>query len=126
MRAPENADGPAALGRGGTGDAGSHLIAQIQDPGAAVTSRGASTMPSAPSALPDDLSWTVPHALTTNEVEQMVDEFAESAQILQQAGFSGVEISAGHGHLFHQFMARRSNLRTDRYGGDRSRAGYAC
>ena len=76
------------------------------------------------SALPDDLSWTVPHALTTGEVEQLIAEFAESARILRDCGFAGVEISAGHGHLFHQFLAARSNHRGDRYGGqlgDRAR-----
>ncbi|MEN9527051.1 MAG: hypothetical protein RLY56_1002, partial [Pseudomonadota bacterium] len=43
---------------------------------------------------------------------------ADAALILRDAGFSGVEISAGHGHLFHQFLAARSNIRRDRFGGD--------
>lgn len=98
--------------------AGSHLIAQIQDPGRGRHQPGRNHDAIGPSPLPDDLSWTVPHVPTTEEVTQMIEEFAESAHILQQAGFSGVEISAGHGHLFHQFMAKRSNARTDRYGGD--------
>ena len=61
---------------------------------------------------------TVPRALSTTEVEAMIEEFARSARLLQQYGFSGVEISAGHGHLFHQFLAEYSNERSDRFGGD--------
>lgn len=37
---------------------------------------------------------------------------------IQRCGFSGVEISAGHGHLFNQFLSPRANRRVDRYGGD--------
>ncbi|MCC6172227.1 MAG: FAD-dependent oxidoreductase [Gammaproteobacteria bacterium] len=117
VRAPENAEG---LRRWASEvrAAGSQLIAQIQDPGRGRHQPGRIHDAIGPSPLPDDLSWTVPHALGTDEVAQMVEEFAEAAYILQQAGFGGVEISAGHGHLFHQFMARRSNARTDRYGGE--------
>ncbi|MDE2465596.1 MAG: FAD-dependent oxidoreductase [Alphaproteobacteria bacterium] len=97
---------------------GSLLLGQIQDNGRGV--RTGTRNPSAigASALPDDLSWTVPHALETEAVARMIDDFARSAEILSDAGFSGVEISAGHGHIFHQFLAKRANRRTDRYGGD--------
>lgn len=96
----------------------SHLIGQIQDPGRGRHQPGRNHDAFGPSALPDDLSWTVPHALETDEVEALVVDFAQAAIILRDAGFSGVEISAGHGHLFHQFLASYSNIRTDRYGGD--------
>lgn len=98
--------------------ADSHLIAQIQDPGRGRHQPGRSHDAIGPSALPDDLSWTVPHALDTDEVLRMIEDFAAAALILRDAGFSGVEISAGHGHLFHQFLAARSNIRRDRYGGE--------
>lgn len=55
--------------------------------------------------LPDDLSWTVPHALDVEEIARMVDATARSCQHLQRYGFSGVELSCGHGHLFHQFLS---------------------
>lgn len=98
--------------------AGGHLLGQIQDPGRGRHQTGRSADAIGPSALPDDLSWTVPHALETAEVEALVRDFAAGALVLRDAGFAGVEISAGHGHLFHQFLARRSNHRRDRYGGD--------
>ncbi len=96
----------------------SHLIAQIQDPGRGRHQPGRVHDAIGPSSLPDDLSWTVPHVPSTDEVGQMILDFARAAKLLRDCGFSGVEISAGHGHLFHQFMAARSNTRTDRWGGD--------
>lgn len=95
-----------------------HLLGQIQDPGRGRHQSGRNADAIGPSALPDDLSWTVPHALETAEVEALIEDFAAAALILKETGFSGVEISAGHGHLFHQFLARSSNIRTDRFGGD--------
>ncbi len=97
---------------------GGHLLGQVQDPGRGRHQSGRSHDAIGPSALPDDLSWTVPHALETDEVAQLIKDFAAAAVILRDAGFSGVEISAGHGHLFHQFLAARSNHRRDQYGGD--------
>ncbi len=96
----------------------SHLIAQVQDPGRGRNMPGRNPGAIGASALPDDLSWTVPYALTTSEVEDLILEFARASRRLRERGFSGVEISAGHGHLFHQFMAVRSNERIDRFGGD--------
>jgi 2,4-dienoyl-CoA reductase-like NADH-dependent reductase (Old Yellow Enzyme family)/thioredoxin reductase len=94
------------------------LLAQIQDPGRGRHEEGRVARPVGAASLPDDLSWTVPHALSTSEVERMIAEWAHSARLLKDAGWAGVEVSAGHGHLFHQFMAARSNTREDRFGGD--------
>src|SRR5690606_34955186 len=91
---------------------------QVQDPGRGRHRPGRNQSAIAPSALPDDLSWTMPRALTTTETEELIVEFARGARVLREAGFSGVEISAGHGHLFHQFLAAASNRRADRFGGD--------
>jgi hypothetical protein len=70
------------------------------------------------SALPDDLSWTMPRPLRADEIRALVEEFANSAVRMQRCGFSGIEISAAHGHFFHQFFSPWSNVRTDQYGGD--------
>lgn len=94
------------------------LLAQLQERGRGNYSRARVERTFAPSALPDDLTGAVPHALSTGEVEAMVEAFAAVAGRLQRAGFDGVEISAGHGHLFHQFLSAHSNRRVDRFGGD--------
>ncbi len=94
------------------------LLAQIQDSGRGRHERGRNPNAIGVSALPDDLSWTVPRELSRGELSGMIEDFAQSAARLERCGFAGVELSAGHGHLFHQFMAPRSNVRTDEFGGD--------
>ena len=98
--------------------AGGLMLGQIQDNGRGFRAGHRNLEARGASALPDDLSWTVPQVLETGEVHRMIDEFATSAATLAGAGFAGVEISAGHGHLFHQFLAARSNRREDEFGGD--------
>jgi 2,4-dienoyl-CoA reductase-like NADH-dependent reductase (Old Yellow Enzyme family) len=97
---------------------GCHLIGQVQDPGRGRHIPGRTQQALAPSALPDDLSGSMPRALSTQEVRDWVAMVAERAHRLQRAGFSGVELSACHGHLFHLFLSPRANQRDDAYGGD--------
>ncbi len=94
------------------------LIGQIQDSGRGRHYSGRTHDALGASALPDDLSWTVPHALHADDIRRLIEAFAESSRTLQRCGFSGVELSAGHGHLFHQFLSPWSNRRQDAYGGD--------
>ncbi|MCC5795459.1 MAG: FAD-dependent oxidoreductase [Chromatiales bacterium] len=94
------------------------LLGQIQDPGRGRHEVGRNEHAVGASALPDDLSWTVPRVLSPGEIRRMIDEWAEGSARLKSIGFSGVEISAGHGHLFHQFLSPAANWRTDEYGGD--------
>ena len=94
------------------------LLGQIQDPGRGHHDAGRNYSALAPSALPDDLSWTMPHALTTSEIRLMIADFAASSSRLKKCGFSGVELSGAHGHLFSQFMSPWANRRKDEYGGN--------
>lgn len=97
---------------------GCHLLAQIQDPGRGRRQAGRNVEAIGASALPDDLSWTVPRELDGAEIREMIQDFARSARRLQSCGFAGVEVSAAHGHLFHQFLSPWSNSRSDEFGGD--------
>jgi N-ethylmaleimide reductase len=59
-----------------------------------------------------------PHrALATDEVRAIVDQFRVAAENAKRAGFDGVEVLAGNGHLVEQFLHDGTNKRTDRYGG---------
>jgi 2,4-dienoyl-CoA reductase-like NADH-dependent reductase (Old Yellow Enzyme family) len=95
-----------------------HVLGQIQDSGRGRHAVGRNNEAVGASPLPDDLSWTVPAVLSAGDIREMIDHWAQGSRRLQRAGFSGVEISAGHGHLLHQFLSPWSNQRTDGYGGD--------
>ncbi|MEM9323798.1 MAG: FAD-dependent oxidoreductase [Pseudomonadota bacterium] len=93
------------------------FFVQVQDRGRGRHEGGRIDDAYGASPLPDDISWTVPRALTAGEIEAMIDGMAESCQKLAAVGVTGCEISAGHGHLFHQFLSPWSNVRDDDYGG---------
>ncbi len=94
------------------------LLGQVQDPGRGRHEVGRNDAAIGVSALPDDLSYTVPHVLSTADIWHAIEEWARASRRLKEAGFSGVELSAGHGHLFHQFLSPWSNRREDEFGGD--------
>ena len=59
----------------------------------------------------------VPHALTTEEITQIVAAFAQGAKNAIAAGFDGVEVHGANGYLIDQFLRDGANQRTDSYGG---------
>ncbi|WND03885.1 FAD-dependent oxidoreductase [Temperatibacter marinus] len=97
------------------------LLGQIQEFGRGRHEVGRGSNAVGASALPDDLSWTVPHPMSEQEILAMIETFADSTLKLKNCGFSGVEISAGHGHIFHQFLSPQANKRDDSFGGDTRR-----
>lgn len=96
---------------------GCALFGQIQDAGRGRHAPGRNPAAIGACALPDDISLTMPHAMSVQEIRDFIEHVGDSAQRLARWGFAGVEISAGHGHLFHQFLSPQSNQRTDDYGG---------
>jgi 2,4-dienoyl-CoA reductase-like NADH-dependent reductase (Old Yellow Enzyme family) len=56
-------------------------------------------------------------ALSTGEVEQVIEDFILAALRAERAGFNGIEIHGAHGYLLAQFLDAENNKRADRYGG---------
>lgn len=61
--------------------------------------------------------YPVPHALTTDELPMVIQEFVNASLNAIEAGFDGVELHSANGYLLHEFLAPNSNVRTDSYGG---------
>jgi N-ethylmaleimide reductase len=59
----------------------------------------------------------VPHALTSAEINTLVQTFASAAKNAIAAGFDGVEVHGANGYLIDQFLRDGANQRTDMYGG---------
>lgn len=66
---------------------------------------------------PSDDPATGARALTTEEVEQLIEDFIAAAVRCEKAGFDGVELHGAHGYVIAQFLSPEVNQRTDRFGG---------
>ena len=62
--------------------------------------------------------YETPHALTVEEIKQIVCDYQAAAKHAMHAGFDGVEVHAANGYLIDQFLQSKTNERTDDYGGD--------
>ncbi|MDH2412705.1 NADPH-dependent 2,4-dienoyl-CoA reductase [Nocardioides sp. CER19] len=58
-----------------------------------------------------------PSALSTKAVDRTATDFAKSVALAKKAGYDAVEIMGSEGYLINQFLAERTNDRTDRWGG---------
>ncbi len=98
---------------------GAKFVCQLWHPGA--QGGGPGRAPWAPSTVPHPDSWTIPHAMTKGEIQEVTDGYARGATVLREAGVDGAEIHGAHGYLITQFLSPLSNLRDDEYGGDAER-----
>ena len=71
----------------------------------------------APSPIQAPISPFPPHEMTGADVEQTIADFARCAALAQEAGYDGVEIMGSEGYLINEFIAERTNHRTDEWGG---------
>jgi 2,4-dienoyl-CoA reductase-like NADH-dependent reductase (Old Yellow Enzyme family) len=71
-----------------------------------------------PSAVSAGPGWSVPHAMSKEDIAEAVRVFAAAATRADQGGFDVVELHFGHGYLAASFLSPVSNKRDDEYGGD--------
>lgn len=73
--------------------------------------------PFAPSPIPIARKGPIPHALTIDEIDELMVRYAEGARYAKRAGFDFVEVHGAHCYLPCEFLSPLSNERDDEYGG---------
>lgn len=74
-------------------------------------------MPVAPSPRQDGYFRVQPRALEEDEIEHILDAFADAVDRAMRAGFDCIQYHGAHGYLPAEFLSREANHRTDKWGG---------
>ena len=72
----------------------------------------------APSKIKSPITPFKPFKLKQSGIKRTIRDFVNTAKLSQDAGYDGVEIMGSEGYLINEFIAKRTNKRTDNYGGD--------
>lgn len=69
------------------------------------------------SAIKSPISPFKPRALSERGIKKTINDFVNCASLAQKAGYDGIEIMGSEGYLINQFIAPKTNKRTDEWGG---------
>ncbi|PWG06925.1 NADPH-dependent 2,4-dienoyl-CoA reductase [Polaribacter aquimarinus] len=72
----------------------------------------------APSKIKAPINRFTPFKLKESGIKRTIKDFVNCAKLSKLAGYDGVEIMGSEGYLINQFIAKRTNKRTDKWGGD--------
>ena len=91
-------------------DGGSQLWAQISHPGRQCP-RLVNLTPLAPSEVQLNMggNFGKPRAATEADIRDVIQRFVNTAALVREAGFDGVQIHSAHGYLLSQFLSPRTN-----------------
>lgn len=96
---------------------GSKIIMQIAYGGTKTTFNVGERVIFAPSEVAEKSTNVVGKAMTKEEIDYIVNAFADAGRRAKACGFDGVEIHGAHTYLINQFLSPFYNKRTDEYGG---------
>jgi 2,4-dienoyl-CoA reductase-like NADH-dependent reductase (Old Yellow Enzyme family) len=99
-------------------DAGAKIFCQNLHYGRQMTSLTTEQQLYSSSDIPGPVNREMPREMTHDEITEIVDGYAQTAETIQRGGFDGVEIHSGYGGYFlSQFISPYANDRDDKYGG---------
>ncbi|KAL1511794.1 hypothetical protein AB1Y20_005080 [Prymnesium parvum] len=71
----------------------------------------------APSSKKAPIGWFTPREMKASAIERTIADYGRAAALAMEAGYDGVEVMGSEGYLINQFIAQRTNKRTDEWGG---------
>lgn len=71
----------------------------------------------APSPIQAPINFVKPKELDEEGIQTQISDFVRAATLAQSAGYDGVEIMGSEGYFLNQFIALRTNHRSDAWGG---------
>ena len=71
----------------------------------------------APSPIKAPINRFRPRQMSDRRIKTTIGDFIHCAELAREAGYDGVEIMGSEGYLINQFIARKTNLRADQWGG---------
>ncbi len=95
----------------------SKFVLQINHAGRQTASVAIGETPVAPSAVSNSITNETPRAMTNDEIESIIESFANASARAVTAGFDGIQIHCAHGYLPSQFLSPYTNRREDAWGG---------
>ncbi|MGS4344329.1 NADH:flavin oxidoreductase [Myroides odoratus] len=98
-------------------EAGGKASAQLGHAGPVATKKITGVQPIAPSRFFNLTSMQTCRAITIPEMKEIVNQFADAAEVAVEAGFDAIELHFGHLYLVSSFFSPWINKRTDEYGG---------
>ena len=71
----------------------------------------------APTAIRAPINRETPREMTNDDILRTIEDYARTAALALEAGYDGVEVMGSEGYLISEFLASRTNHRTDDWGG---------
>lgn len=108
-------------------DNGGKACLQLWHGGRQTSGKPFNGKPWAPSATTCDFIGEEAHAMTLDEVWEVINAYGDAALRAKKAGFDCVELHGAHGYLIDSFLNEYTNFRDDEFGGSlENRARFGC
>jgi 2,4-dienoyl-CoA reductase-like NADH-dependent reductase (Old Yellow Enzyme family)/thioredoxin reductase len=102
--------------------AGAKIALQLNHGGRESLPSVSGSPPLAPSPIPSQFTGVgdavIPKEVTLEEIERIIERFADAAERAREAGYDSVELHGAHGYLIGEFLSPDANKREDAFGGN--------